>query len=369
MTKMNAQNERLKKRYLTYLKEALGKSESSIDQAAAAIDAFQASAKHRDFGKFRIEQAKKFKDDLERQTSAASGKPLSKSTINARLMAVKAMFQWLAGLPGFRSKISYSDCDYFNLSANDSRIAHAAQQRDYPTLDQVYHVLRSMPVETVFQRRNRAVIAGTLLTCARVSALATLSLKHLDLERKKVFQDARVVDTKNAKTFTAFFYPIEIDITEMVVDWFTELREQHQFRPYDPAFPPTLVSVGASGHFEPSGLSRTHWANTNGIRTIFKDAFEAAGLPYFHPHSFRHTLGQLGLSMCQNLEQITAWGQSYGHEHLATLLGTYAKVPIERQAAIFEDLRTKPHVSKKRGNEPDQETINWVVDHLTKKAS
>lgn len=369
MTKTNAPNERLKKRYLTYVKEALGKSENTVDQAAAAIDAFQASTKHRDFGKFRIEQAKRFKDDLERQTSAASGKPLSKSTINARLMAVKAMFQWLAGLPGFRSKISYSDCEYFNLSANDSRIAHAAQPRDYPSIDQVYHVLRSMPVETVFQRRDRAVIAATLLTCTRVSALASLSLKHFDLEKRKVFQDARDVKTKNAKTFTTFFFPIDADVVAMVLAWFTELREQHLFGPTDPAFPPTLVSVGASGLFEPSGLSRTHWANANGIRTIFKNAFEAAGLPYFHPHSFRHTLGQLSLVMCHNLEQITAWGQSYGHEHLATLLGSYAKVPMDRQAAIFDEFRSRPRVAEMAAIEPDAETIKRVVDHLTKKAS
>ena len=37
-----------------------------------------------------------------------------------------------------------------------------------------------------------------------------------------------------------------------------------------------------------------NWSNAGPIRTIFKNAFAAAGLPYFNPHSFRKTLALLG---------------------------------------------------------------------------
>ena len=369
MTKCNAQNERMKRKYFTYLEEANRKSPSTIDQVAAAIACFESSTKYRDFKLFRIEQAKRFKEILAKQVNAETGKPLAKATIDSRLMAVKAFFHWLAGQPSYKSRISYSDSDYFNPSANDSRIAHATRERPYPTLEQIRHVLLSMPVETLFQRRDRAVVAATLLTCARDAALASFSIKHFDFTKREVFQDAREVKTKRRKTFKTSFFPVGDDIEAIVRDWIAELKTEYLFGPDDPAFPPTKVGIGASGLFEPLGLSRTHWKGAGAIRKIFKTAFELAGLPYFHPHSIRHTLGHFGLTTCSGLEQLAAWGENYGHDNLATLLGTYAKLPVGRRAEIFDELRSKPPASKRNESNPDAETIKWVVDHLTKKAS
>jgi hypothetical protein len=42
---------------------------------------------------------------------------LSKATLYATLSALKRFFIWLAGEPGYKSRISYSDAEYFNLSA------------------------------------------------------------------------------------------------------------------------------------------------------------------------------------------------------------------------------------------------------------
>jgi len=42
---------------------------------------------------------------------------LSKATLCATLSALKRFFIWLAGQPGYKSRISYSDAEYFNLSA------------------------------------------------------------------------------------------------------------------------------------------------------------------------------------------------------------------------------------------------------------
>jgi len=66
----------------------------------------------------------------------------------SRLAGLKAFFQWLAGQPGFRSKLTYSDAEYFNPSANDDRIAKAARERPVASVDQIQHVLQSMPAES-----------------------------------------------------------------------------------------------------------------------------------------------------------------------------------------------------------------------------
>jgi hypothetical protein len=85
----------------------------------------------------------------------------------------KRFFVWLAGQPGYRSLITYADAEYFNLSAKDTRIAKATRPARVPTLEQIRHVVRSMPASTDIERRGRALIAFTILTGARDGAIAS----------------------------------------------------------------------------------------------------------------------------------------------------------------------------------------------------
>ena len=105
-----------------------------------------------------------YKANLSKQISKATGKPLSVATAHSRLMAIKAFFKFLAEKPSYKSRISFADCEYFNPSANDARIAKTSRERAYPSLEQIKHVLKSMPMQTDFQRRDQAIIATALLT-------------------------------------------------------------------------------------------------------------------------------------------------------------------------------------------------------------
>jgi hypothetical protein len=58
MTKRNAANERIKRRYPVFLKDAKRRDEASIDAAAKAIDRFEEYARRRDFKSFHVEQAR-----------------------------------------------------------------------------------------------------------------------------------------------------------------------------------------------------------------------------------------------------------------------------------------------------------------------
>src|SRR5205085_2546627 len=117
------------------------------------------------------------------------------------LRDLRAFFFWLAHLPGFKSHIAYADADYFNLSDKDVAVARARREKRVPTLAQVEHVLSVMPADTVVQRRDRALVAFTMLTGTRVTALTSLRLSHVDMTGGYVDQDARTVRTKAAKTF------------------------------------------------------------------------------------------------------------------------------------------------------------------------
>jgi integrase len=89
-------------------------------------------------------------------------------------------FTWLAKQPGFRSRISYADPKYFNLSNRDKRIAAQRPLKPTPTPEQVRHVILSTPSGTDIELRNRALIALLLLTGIRVTAAITLKLTRAD---------------------------------------------------------------------------------------------------------------------------------------------------------------------------------------------
>ena len=77
-----------------------------------------------------------------------TGNPLSKATVSANPRALRTFFLWLAGQPGYRSRMSYSDADYFRLSEKDTQIAKAIRERPAPTLEQIRSVLAIMPCAT-----------------------------------------------------------------------------------------------------------------------------------------------------------------------------------------------------------------------------
>lgn len=338
MTKHNAGNERIKRAYFIYLREARGMSENSIDQVAKALSRFETYTSNRDFKAFHVEQAKAFKQHLAGQRSARSNSPLSKATVYSTLAALKAFFVWLAGQPGYKARIGYADAEYFNLNLKDTRIAKASRERGVPTLEQIRHVLRAMSATNEIELRDRALIAFIILTGARDGAVASLRLKHIDLARNVVEQDAREVRTKFSKSFPTFFFPVGEDIRQIVADWVNYLIKEKLFGFDDPLFPATNVELGENGLFQTAGLARKHWSNAGPIRAVFKAAFERAGLPYFNPHSFRSTLAQLGQKTCSNIEAMKAWSQNLGHEELMTTFASYGALSRNQQAEIMASM-------------------------------
>lgn len=347
MRKFCEENERIKRRYFAYLKEADGQSPQSIDKVAAALVRFEESTGYKPFREFRIEQAVGFKKSLDKAKHPKTGKPLSAATRSVTLRSVKAFFKWLAWQQGYKSRIRPSDADYFNLSAKDEAIAHAHRDRPYPSLAQALHAFRKMADETVVERRNKALFAFLVMSGVRDGAAASLRLKHIDLFEGQVNQDAREVKTKAAKTIVTTFFGVTPEFRDCFERWVVHLREVLLFGPDDPLFPQTAVAVGAARQFERAGVKRAPWSTAAPIRAIVGDAFEAAGLPRFGPHSFRKTLGQLGEQVCKTPEEFKAWSQNLGHEKVLTTFTSYGQVSRTRQAEIIKGL-SNPSRSARR---------------------
>ena len=220
------------------------------------------------------------------------------------------------------------------------RIATARREKGVATLEEIERALSLMPIATAIQRRNRAIIAFAILTGARDGALASFRLKHLDVNAQTLFQDAREVRTKSRKTFTSIFFQLGPEPLEIVVDYLAMLKDELGFLPDDPFFPSTRIAQGTDRGFIADGLSRMPWTSAGPIREIFRTAFEAAGLTYANPHSFRDTLVRLGQRLCRTPEEWKVWSQNLGHESEATTFVGYGHVPAHRHAEIMKALGT-----------------------------
>ncbi len=221
-----------------------------------------------------------------------------------------------------------------------------------------------MLADSDIELRNRAIIAFTILTGARDNATASLKLKHINMMSNSVYQDARDVRTKFSKTFTTYFFPVDDEIRQIVEDWVNHLRENLFWGNDDPLFSMTKIVLGSKRQFEAQGLKRQHWSNANSIRSIFKEAFTVAGLPYFNPHSFRNTLVALGEKICRSPEEFKAWSQNLGHEQVLTTFCSYGEVPEKRQSEIIQCLSQDTN-----GIRPDyDELANVIVERLKKEA-
>jgi integrase len=187
-------------------------------------------------------------------------------------------------------------------------------------------------------KRDRAIIALLLLTCARVDSIASLKLRHIDLGENVVHFDAGEVRTKQRRTFSVWFFPVDAIAREIVAEWVRHLRDDLGFTEEDPLFPATAQIVGETLQFTNHGLSRIHWTTTDPIRTIVKKRLIAAGQPYFHPHLFRKTIARLGEQLCRTPEEFKAWSQNMAHKQVLTTFYSYCEVPAARQAELIRSV-------------------------------
>lgn len=110
-------NERIKRRYFVFLKEAKRHSESTVDAVAKALSRFETYTAYRDFKTFHFQQAVAFKKHLAEQRSQASREMLNKATLSRGIL--KGHFAWTGKYQnpcgGFNPQTLVSDMRAFIL--------------------------------------------------------------------------------------------------------------------------------------------------------------------------------------------------------------------------------------------------------------
>lgn len=362
MTKPNAKNERIKRDYVLYLEEAKRRDPITVDRVLKSIARFEDSTRRKDFKSFHRKQAVAFKNKLAEELNARTRERLSKATVHSILRDLHAFFFWLAHLPGFKSHIRFSDADYFNLSDKDVAIAQARREKNVPTLAQVELALSAMPVGSILERRNRAVVAYAVVTGARVAALASFRLGDINVDESFVDQDARHVKTKFSKTFRTFLMPVSDLAMSIAKDWHAEMTADLTRGPQDALFPATEMGLSIDGIFKPAGLARNAWSTTQPIREIFQGAFSAVGLPYFNPHSFRDMLVRHIMALDLPLETLKSWSQNLGHQGLLTTITSYGSVPTHRQGELIK--KGLPKIGEATAYLPDPQLVAAIAKML-----
>ena len=334
MSKKNAENEIIKRRYFEFLKHADGKAETTIKAIAASIRRFENYTRHKDFKTFDRRQAIEFKEHTESHISLAS-----LLTVTNHL---KRFFGWLAQQTGYKRAIRLEDIAYFNLSDRDKRAANAPTDKEFPSLAMVREVVSKMPTQTSIDKRNRALLAFTALTFIRVSALASLKIKHLDIRDMLIRQNPREVATKGRKAINSHVLPFCDEFEQIIKDWVHHLKTDLLFAPTDPLFPKTAMVLDENSLPKPQGLLREHWQSTSPIRKIFKNAFQGANMPVYTPHRFRDMMEAELTALNPSFAEYKAVSQSYGHKSVMTTLTSYGKLSVREQGRyIRQDLKKR----------------------------
>lgn len=332
------ENEQLKRQFFEYMREALGREPPTVDRAAQALARFELHTGSAPFTSFDKDQAVSFKASLLAETNQRSGALLAKTSVLATLHPVKEFFTWLAGLPGYRSKIDKAAAIYLTPSRRDAMGARSRLERAVPSVDQMRVVLEAMPASTPIQRRDRAVVALAIATAARADALATLRLKHVDLASNRIIQNGNEVRTKFGKTIVSYLIAIVPSAIDIFRDWCQELIRDHDWGPDDPVFPALTNRYGRDGLFHHDGFSRRRWATSQPVRAIFARAFKAVGQPYFNPHTLRSMQVRWLDSHNPTEEQMKALSQNLGHDDVSVTRVHYGRLNSDHQAKVISEM-------------------------------
>lgn len=333
MSKVNPKNERLKHDWLEELER--DDSASTIDHKLAALACYEEATDYLDFDKITLEAVDIF-------IKYVSERPTRSRTNVATVNSVKSFFQWMVMDERIKGKLARKPINALRLKRKDRTASRARQKRPVATIAQIEAAVRAMPKTSAIERRNRALIAFTLVSGARDGAIISMRVKHVDLISKQVHQDPNEVDTKAGKQINTWFFPVGEVLIQEVYDYVDYLKREQDFTPNDYLFTSSARGRDDNDQFCIIGISKARWANAQPMRDIFRSAFNAVDLPYFNPHSFRKTLMALAYEMELSGEEIKAWSQNLGHEKLDTSVNNYGPVSLDRQRARMLAMHQKP---------------------------
>lgn len=334
-TSIPYRNEQAKRRFFEHLQGGQGFAGDSVTKFAEAIGQWQQFSKNDDFANFNKGKAMEFRTWLNtRETKTKAGR-LSLATQYNYLRRLKRFFTWFSDQPEYKNKVLKTDVDFLRLSKKDARIATAGTTRKMPTFEEVRKIIESIDAKNEIDKRDRAIICFALITGMRISAIVTLRMKNFDRENKLINQNpGDGVLTKNSKKILTTFFPIGWNDPERYfMEWY-DYQKSKGAQPDDPIFPSTLKGFSSKSSYSKNLVSDDFWSSAGGARKIFEKRCIAAGVPYFHPHSFRHLIVSMMSKTRLTEEEKRAISLNLGHENVGTTFGSYGYGSMSAEDAV-----------------------------------
>ena len=328
MLKSNLENEKIKRKYYDFLKESQGYSDATITAIKKSIYRYEEFTDFEDFSKFSKKKAIEFKKWIEDKKDPRSQKQISITTCYHYLRHLKDFFKWLSYQPSYKSKINFTEVEFLKLPKEKARIANSQKRERYPSIEQVKKTVSSICINNEIDLRDRALIAFTLLSGMRDSAICSLPLGCFDETTLQVNQNPKKgVKTKFSKTINSVLFKFDTDMLNYFLEWVKYLRGEKHFTDTDPIFPRNKVeNAQGANSFVSNFVEPAFWQSVTSMRDIFKRRFEDAGIEYFSPHCFRHLAVNTAIAKCRNGHEIKAVSQNFGHEDVGTTMTTYGKI-------------------------------------------
>lgn len=338
--KFNPNNEKIKEEYFLCLENAKGRDKKTVKAYATSIHEFELFTDFQDFKQFKKEQAVGFKEYLLNKKNLRTGDQVSYSYLRCAT-SVQRFFEWLERQKSYRKFIDIKDVEYFSLTRNDARRANATKFQESHEIYDIISTIRRMPGATPHQMRNKAMISLCLLTTPRISALQTArlcSIKHFkDRDVYAFVQNPNIVNTKFAHNITAYFIGNVQDIYDNVLNWITFLRNKgfddkdYLFPRFEPTFTKEYEIL--------SILEKKMIKSQTTIRDIFAKAFEANGLPYLKPHTFRHSITRKANELPDASKWISALSQNFGHLVDSVIISSYGTIPEAKRGVLLKSFK------------------------------
>jgi len=322
-------NERTKRQYRRYLKEGKGLDPKTIEHHVRHIIRFEEHIGFQDFRIFDDEIAVKFKNALRAETSNLTGRVLTVATITPILNHLKNFMIWLRSQSGYKSHIRYDDIEYLTLSRKEVRAGGAGLARSKPTMEECRQSFITMPTDSLADLRDRALFAMLMLTGARIDALTTLRIKHVNLDECFIEQCGAEMRTKNSKTFRTHFFPVSDIYLNELKRWYRHLREIEVFGFEDPVFPKKCYWTRGV-EFDKGGLTREFYSTGSMLSKTISDTFQRAVGRRYGPYAYRKTLATWATERAETRFEAKIVSLNLGHSRLVTTDECYVH-PSEAQ--------------------------------------
>jgi integrase len=325
----NPANERIIYKYLAFRSSVKGNDKKTCLAIHKAIRSYEVLTDFANFKCFSIDLANAVKLKL---SSIAT----TESYLLRILKDIRDFLQWLSHEDGY-SCIKYNEVEYLNLTKNQLKAARAQEYQESYTYPTIFKVIRQMPVQTILERRNKAIISLQALASLREEELRTIKIKnlHYDETNNIYFIYVTPKDMKNVKFSKQrenTILNLAQDVLDNIISFRDELINKEHFTEVDCLFPKINQKFNQRNMLE-TLIEKSPMCSTT-IRNIFKQAFVGAGEKYCRIHSFRHTRAKY-ITRTGNSNFVQAMSQDFGHTDIKTTMQSYAVfTPEDRRAEL-----------------------------------